>query len=46
MAEPQRQTFRDANGRTHGRSTTDARGNTTYYYETWARVALDDVCIS
>lgn len=31
MAEPQRQTFKDANGRTLGRSSTDARGNTTYY---------------
>ena len=31
MAQPQRQTFKDANGRTLGRSTTDARGNTTYY---------------
>jgi hypothetical protein len=28
MAEPQRQTFKDANGRTLGRSSTDARGNT------------------
>ena len=27
----QHQTFRDANGRTLGRSTTDARGNTAYY---------------
>jgi hypothetical protein len=26
---PQRQTFKDANGRTVGRSTTDAHGNTT-----------------
>ena len=31
MAEPQRQTFKDANGRTLGRSVTDTRGNTTYY---------------
>ena len=31
MAEPQRQTFKDANGRTLGRSVTDSRGNTTYY---------------
>ena len=31
MAEPLRQTFKDANGRTLGRSTTDARGNTTFY---------------
>ena len=30
-AMAQHQTFRDANGRTLGRSTTDARGNTTYY---------------
>ena len=28
-AMAQQQTFRDANGRTLGRSTTDARGNTT-----------------
>ena len=31
MAEPQRQTFRDANGREVGRSVTDTRGNTTFY---------------
>ena len=31
MAEPQRQTFKDANGRTLGRSLTDSRGNTTFY---------------
>ena len=30
-AMAQHQTLRDANGRTLGRSTTDARGNTTYY---------------
>ena len=31
LAEPQRQTFPDANGRVLGRATTDARGNTTFY---------------
>ena len=31
MAEPQRQTFKDANGRTLGRSVTDTKGNTTFY---------------
>ena len=31
MAEPQRQTFKDADGRTLGRSVTDNRGNTTFY---------------
>ena len=30
LAEPIRQTYRDANGREFGRSTTDARGNTVY----------------
>ena len=30
LAEPVRQTYRDANGRELGRSTTDARGNTVY----------------
>ena len=30
-AMAQHQTFRDANGRTLGRSVTDSRGNTTYY---------------
>ena len=29
-AEPQRQTFKDASGRTLGYSTTDARGNTIF----------------
>ena len=31
FAMAQQQTFRDANGRTLGRSVTDSRGNTTYY---------------
>ena len=31
MAQQQHQTFKDANGREVGRSTTDSRGNTTYY---------------
>ena len=31
MAQHQHQTFRDANGRTLGRSSTDSNGNTTYY---------------
>jgi hypothetical protein len=31
MPEPQRQTFKDANGRELGRSVTDAKGNTTFY---------------
>ena len=31
MADPQRQTFRDANGREVGRSISDAKGNTTFY---------------
>ena len=30
MAEPQRQTFKDANGRALGRPVTDTRGNTTF----------------
>jgi uncharacterized protein RhaS with RHS repeats len=31
MAQQQHQTFKDANGRTLGRSVTDTRGNTTFY---------------
>jgi len=31
FAQQQHQTFRDANGRTLGRSSTDSRGNTTFY---------------
>ena len=31
LAQQQRQTFKDANGRTLGRSVTDSRGNTTFY---------------
>jgi hypothetical protein len=31
LAQQQHQTFRGANGRTLGRSSTDTRGNTTYY---------------
>ena len=31
LAEPLRQTFRDANGREVGRSVSDATGNTTFY---------------
>ena len=31
LAQQQRQTFKDANGRTLGRSATDSRGNTSFY---------------
>jgi hypothetical protein len=31
MAEPLRQTFKDANGREVGRSTSDTKGNTVFY---------------
>ena len=31
LAQQQRQTFKDANGRTLCRSVTDSRGNTTFY---------------
>ena len=31
LAEPQRQTYRDASGRELGRSVTDVKGNTTFY---------------
>jgi len=31
LAEPQRQTFKDANGREVGRSVTDTKGNTVFY---------------
>ena len=31
LAQQQRQTFKDANGRILGRSVTDSRGNTTFY---------------
>ena len=31
MAEPLRQTFKDANGREVGRSTSDTKGNTVFF---------------
>ena len=31
LAQQTRETFKDANGRTLGRSVTDSRGNTTFY---------------